>query len=652
LAGFSNPTRALYSAVRELIENSLDACELAGILPELEVTLETVEPDEPDPRLYVLQVRDNGPGIDPARLPYAFGRVFYGSKFVLRQSRGMFGLGGTMSILYSQITSNRPAIISTADGEREHIYTLLINIQENAPMIISKTVDEAHGRRGLTIRLTMEGDFGRSAAKIHEYLRQTAMVAPYAKLTFIDHTAAKLVFDRATDMMPAVPKETKPHPYGIDVETLRRLIRTEPTPLLDLTLEVLDKRLKKELGFGVNKVSALGQAVVEELRDLKATNRQVTDIRELMRHQSDLSKESQTYLAKILDKWESLSKQSKTLISIFNVSRCSPDEVQQLKTDSLNFVRETVRVRGSDRPLLAVEPFYTHLKRIAGGEPLDKFMCKNFHRVGENLARKFLAYARFDADRLTRTLSDEDFVSFVEALHRFPDFLTPDASCLSPLGEELMRKGIQKELQPEFSAVAIRNPSAYSGYPFIVEVGLAYGGKVIQPGLKLYRFANRIPLLYDEANDISWRILEEVDWKRYRIPDGAPLAVITHVCSTKIPYKTVGKEYLADRPELERELKNGIRDVLRNLAGYLSRKGSIEQVKRKMNILGKYLPLIATFSTDLSGATRPPRYRRLIGQSEEVYEGQGPPVRPLTEQETIIKQAAGGIQTKLEQFSD
>ncbi|MEM2635131.1 MAG: DNA topoisomerase VI subunit B, partial [Nitrososphaerales archaeon] len=258
------------------------------------------------------------------------------------------------------------------------------------------------------------------------------------------------------------------------------------------------------------------------------------------------------------------------------------------------------------------------LKRMLRQSKQDtmlKFMYKNFHRVGKRIARKFLEYANIDLNRSPKSLNDDEIVSFVEALHNYNGFLQPDASCLSPIGEEILAAGINKELKPEFIAVTTRPPSAYSGFPFIVEIGLAYGGKVLQPGLKLFRFANRIPLLYDEANDISWKVIhEEVDWKRYKIPSDAPLAIITHICSTKVPYKTVGKEYLADRPEIERELKNGIREVLRRLSSYLSKKGSMEMIKRKINIYEKYLPLIAQFSTELSGAKRLPQYKKLIGK--------------------------------------
>jgi DNA topoisomerase-6 subunit B len=172
-----------------------------------------------------------------------------------------------------------------------------------------------------------------------------------------------------------------------------------------------------------------------------------------------------------------------------------------------------------------------------------------------------------------------------------------------------------------------RPPSAYSGFPFVAELALAYGGKFLENRIKLYRFANRIPLLYDEASDVSWKVInEEIDWRRYRIPQEAPIAVIVNISSTRIPYKTVGKEYLADRPELERELKNAIREALRKLSAYLSRRTSEEHEKRKINLYMKYLPLIANFSKELAKKSRPPNYKRLLKEENDevvvVSEGQ------------------------------
>ena len=194
--------------------------------------------------------------------------------------------------------------------------------------------------------------------------------------------------------------------------------------------------------------------------------------------------------------------------------------------------------------------------------------------------------------------------------------------------------------------MVMRPPSSYSGFPFLVEAGIAYGGKVLQPGVKLLRFANRIPLLYDESSDVSFKVLnEEIDWRRYHVPQDSPVAVITHICSTKIPYKTVGKEYIADRPEIEREIRNAVREALRRLGIFLSRKGSMEAVQRKMNIYGKYLPLIAKFATELAGQKRPPRYRKLIGD-HIVDEGE-----PKEEEQPEPEEEITIAQRKIEDYS-
>jgi DNA topoisomerase VI subunit B len=123
---------------------------------------------------------------------------------------------------------------------------------------------------------------------------------------------------------------------------------------------------------------------------------------------------------------------------------------------------------------------------------------------------------------------------------------------------------------------------------------------------------------YDESSDVSFKVVnEEIDWRRYHVPDEAPVAVITHICSTKIPYKTVGKEYIADRSEIEAEVRNAVREASRRLSLFLSKKGSLEAVQRKMNIYGKYLPLMARFSTELAGHKKEPRYKQLLRDIEE-----------------------------------
>lgn len=482
LAGFTNPSRALYSTVRELVENSLDACEIERIPPEIYTRITPFDPSEnEDPRKYLVRVQDNGPGVSPDYIAEAFGKVLYGSKYKLRQSRGMFGLGGTMAILYGQITSNKPVKIQTStDGVKKYSLTLMIDIEKNKPIILDRKVEDARGVRGTVVEVVVEGDYFRSSQKIQEYFKQTALVVPYANITFVDPLGRIYTYLMTTQEMPPPPKETLPHPYGIDVEFMRRMIRQSKEPTL------------------------------------------------------------------------------------------------------------------------------------------SKFMSKRFHRVGTKIAIKFLQFAGLDPNRDPKSLTDEEIVSLVSSMHRFEEFLPPDANCLSPLGEKIFSAGIIKELAPEFFTIVVRPPSAYSGFPFIVELALAYGGRQLNKGIKLYRYANRIPLLYDEASDVAWKVInEEIDWKRYKIPLEAPIAVVVNISSTRIPYKTVGKEYLADRPEIERELKNALRETLRKLSAYLSRRTSEEHEKRKINLYMKYLPLIAGFAKELAGRSKHPNYKRLLEQSGE-----------------------------------
>jgi DNA topoisomerase-6 subunit B len=506
-------------AVRELVENSMDAAELAGTPPDVYVRIipENSNPELPDPKPYRLTVIDNGPGVAPQHVPSAFGKVFYGSKYVLRQSRGMFGLGGTMAILYGQITTNRPVIVTTSpDGRRKYTFQMMIDIGENRPIVLKRFASDANGTTGTRVEMTLEGDYLRASQKITDYFKQTALVASYANLTFVDPTGQITFYERATTSMPPAPKETLPHPYGIDVEAFKRVVK------------------------------------LSEEHDMKS------------------------------------------------------------------------------------------------------FMVTHFHRVGEKIATKFLEFAGVSARLPPKRLNNNQIVSIVDALQRFPDFLQPDATVLSPVGEEILLAGVNKELRPEFATVVTRPPSSYSGFPFLVEVAVAYGGKVLQPGMRLFRFANRIPLLYDEGSDVSFEVLnEQVDWRRYHVPQNAPVGVITHICSTRIPYKTVGKEYIADRPEIEREIKNAVREALRRLGIFLSRKGSMEAVQRKMNIYGKYLPLIAKFSTELAGEKRLPRYRKLIGEGEGTspdHVQDGPPEEKTdATHERVVVDAQNPTEMEIEQ---
>lgn len=235
------------------------------------------------------------------------------------------------------------------------------------------------------------------------------------------------------------------------------------------------------------------------------------------------------------------------------------------------------------------------------------FMKTHFHRVGKTIATAFLLQVNISPKKNPKKLTPDEIVQIANGMRSYK-FLAPDASCLSPLGEELLEAGIRKELAPEFVAVYQRKPSAYAGFPFIVEVGVAYGGEIESgEGIKLFRFANKIPLLFDEASDVSWKVVNSgVDWRHYKVSPEMPIAVFVHICSTKVPYKTVGKEFIADRQDVEREILNAVREVARRLSLFLSKKIHLAHDQHRLDVFQKYLPKIAIFSAKLAKQGKPP----------------------------------------------
>jgi len=477
IAGFTNPSRAIFAAIRELVENSLDAAESLKIPPNIYVRLSFEGEVSKDTQMYKLRVEDNGSGIQPRFIPSAFGQVLYGSKYKLKQQRGTFGLGGKMAVLYGQITTHQPAYVTSSTGlAKIYSFKLMMDIQRNRPIILDrKMLINKEQWRGTIVEFSLEGDYLRAMPKIIEYFKQTAMVNPYANLTFVDPKGRLYKFTRATMEMPDPPKETLPHPYGVDVELLQRLI-------------------------------------------------QITPYKNML-----------------------------------------------------------------------------------------EFLKKHFHRVGEITAQKFLGFSGLSPSKNPKKLSHEEIVRLMHDLKKFKEFLPPDASCLSPLGEELLKTGIMKELQPEYLVVHQRKPSTYAGHPFIIEVGIAYGGEIPKRGcFMIYRFANKIPLLYDEASDVSFRVINAMNWRRYKVSPDMPIAIMVHICSTKVPYKTVGKEFIADRPEIRREVANELREVARQLQHFLSKREHVDREKKRLSIFAKYLPKIAQFSSILAGKEKLPDIKKLL----------------------------------------
>ncbi|MEM2579164.1 MAG: DNA topoisomerase VI subunit B, partial [Desulfurococcaceae archaeon] len=199
---------------------------------------------------------------------------------------------------------------------------------------------------------------------------------------------------------------------------------------------------------------------------------------------------------------------------------------------------------------------------------------------------------------------------YKEIAKLYPKIRPPSPKALSPLGEDIIEAGLKKIFNPDFVKAVSRKPRVYQGHPFIVEAAVAYGGGIPSSSEPtLLRYANKIPLLYDEKADVSWKVIEKISWEQYNIVMPAPLIILTHVCSTKVPFKGVGKESIADVPEVERELGLAIKEALRALRDHLVRRMKEELAKRKALTLIKYVPEVAINLSKIAGGDG---VRRLI----------------------------------------
>ena len=581
LAGFSNPTRSLYTAVREFVENALDACDQKGILPDVHLIIKAVDPDKPDPKPYILTVKDNGPGIDAEHIPLAFGTVLYGSKFGLKQARGMFGLGATMAILYGQITTNKPVTVkSSADGKIQNQFEILLDIQKNKPVIVKHTTKEIT-KKGLSVSICLEGDYSKAGNKIRDYVYETSLITPYASITFDDPKGQKFSHPRFVKDIPPPPTIIRPHPHGIDVERIRRMIVESQfeIPTID---DAMIEKVRKDLGLSVKKLS-------------------FTSIME-----------------KAKKKWKTLPRQVRVVIALMSFLKMDFEKLNKIRIEDIDMPNKKLfywDFGDSQSKSVDMDPesqYYKQLTNTVQGEPLTTFLTKRFQRVGPTTAVKFAAFAKLKPEKRMGTLTNQELVNLSDALQKFEDFMAPDSSCLAPLGAEPLEKGIKKFFNPDFVAVVQRPASAYSGFPFIIEMGIAYGGDIKTGGPHVYRYANRIPLLYDEGSDVVIKVVNDTDWGRYKVKGEPPFIIVSHICSTRIPYKTAGKENVADRQEIERELRLALQFLSRKLSSFMSKRGQAEMAKKRANLYAKYIPMIAEFCTELSGKKKEPNYKKML----------------------------------------
>jgi len=280
LVGFESSLKMIPMSIHEILTNSLDACESAGILPEIWIDLKSID-EKGRLKRYRLTVRDNGPGIMPKNIPPVFGKLLYGSKFgVRKQSRGQQGIGVSAVVLISQIKTGEHAVVrSSTDGRTAHAYELTVDVNKNTARIHDTYKEKADGWRGVEVSVVLEAMF---SARIMEYLELTAAINPHMALHYdgVDEKD-RLDVERRTEELPCQPVETKPHPLGADYDLLSRMAaRTKHRRLYDFLKGEFD-RMRADIVRNIVKQCKDSVEVDKPPCDL--TRKELNDLVEAMR---------------------------------------------------------------------------------------------------------------------------------------------------------------------------------------------------------------------------------------------------------------------------------------------------------------------------------------------------------------------------------
>lgn len=471
ILGFDSPPRALITCVKEAVDNSLDACEDAEILPDIFIQVKR------SGEYYTITVEDNGPGIVSEEIPKAFAKLLYGSRFhTLRQSRGQQGIGISAAVLYSQLTSGRPAriISKIGPGRPSRRCELMINTAKNEPEVLTSEDIDWERPHGTRIELEMEGSYVRSRRQsVYGYLKNVAIVNPHARITLVEPDGSIETFERSTEMLPKKAYAIQPHPEGIELGELIKLLR------------------------------------------------------------------------------------------------------------------------------------YTERKK------LRVFLRETFSSIGSITAQEICELSSVDPERSPNSINHDEAKRLLAAFKQIK-VKSPPMDCLSPIGEELIKAGLQKEYKLDYIATTVRPVSVYSGNPFLVEVGLGYGGDLEKEGrIEILRFANRVPLVYQQGACAITHAVEGISWKNYAlaqpaggVPVGSAVLMI-HVASTNIPFTSESKDAIADVPEILEEVDLGLKEVGRKLRRYLSRQSVLTERREKEEIIRKILPRIVKKLSDILDEDEP-----------------------------------------------
>ncbi|HKL27704.1 MAG TPA: DNA topoisomerase VI subunit B [Natrialbaceae archaeon] len=583
MLGFDSGARAMVTAVKEAVDNALDAAEEAGIYPDIYVEIE----ESGD--YYRLVVEDNGPGITKEQVPKVFGKLLYGSRFHKReQARGQQGIGISAAVLYSQLTSGKPVTItSRPKGASEaRRFDLLIDTDDNEPEIKGEertSWDRPHGTR---IEMEMEANM-RARTQLHQYVRNTAVVNPHARIELREPNA-HLKSERAENAeLPAETEEIQPHPHGVELGTLRKMLEATDSHSVSGFLQneftrvgkktadgviaaFKDRHFGREMSWSVpgthesadvegavaEATANKGQAATESFATAVADG--VADRDRIAHHEvvevvaeaaEDTAEETGTTFGDTVQE-KAVAAAWVEIVGAGDEGDTpeGKNERERRRADCYRIVDDATSSRKDDATVEGVasrlaakfanaEDDRDRVTRDTLREFLDRAADMTEERedvtfgetARENVVEAVWERARTvpDDPPLVRELvEDRDAASQLLEGMRETDIMAPPTSCLSPITEGLVEAGLKKEFDADFYAAATRDAEVHGGDPFVVEAGIAYGGDLEADGtVELLRFANRVPLVYQRGACATTDVIKNIGWRNYNLdqPGGSGL---------------------------------------------------------------------------------------------------------------------------------
>ncbi len=536
LLGFDNPRKALLTTVKEAVDNSLDACEEGGILPDIAVIIEDLQPDRPataKQSRYRVTVVDNGPGIIRKQIENVFGRLLFGSKFHrLKMSRGQQGIGISAAGMYGLITTGKPMVIHTRPGARKpaHHIELAMNTKTNrAEVTVDKETEDFPPSRfksinagtrdgtflnrddyitGTSVSIELEGLYRKGRGSVDEFLELTAIANPHARITFVPPT--RISADEAQEELP-LAKGAKP-----SAKAGEQLALPQPA----------------------------GEPQIEEVR-------------------------------------ETTEKDGVILFPRGQDAQLPP-ETREIQPHPKGIELGT---------LLQMKKDYEHNE----GGTLYQFLQDQFCRVSPQTASKFCD--QIGLSSRTRIVSVEP--PQIEKLYQVfqeAKLAPPPTDCLAPIGVRQMLAGMLKGVKAEFYAASSREPDVYRGRPFQIEAAIAFGGELPSDDTaRVIRFANRVPLLFQPSACSSFKAIVETGWRNYNLqqPRGSlpvgPLVIMIHMASVWVPFTSESKEAIADYDEIRKEMKLALMECGRKLGTYLRKRQAMARQAERRDVFERYI---------------------------------------------------------------